>query len=41
MARLLHQQLNGLSDEQYKEQLSRHKEVVKEMLLNYLFPTND
>ena len=41
MARLLNQQLNGLSDEQYKEQLSRHKEVVKEMLLNYLFPTND
>jgi AcrR family transcriptional regulator len=41
MARLLNQQLNGLSHEQYKEQLSRHKEVVKEMLLNYLFPTND
>lgn len=41
MARLLNQQLNGLSDEQYNEQLSKHKEVVKEMLLNYLFPTND
>ncbi len=41
MARLLNQQLNGLSDEQYKVQLSKHKEVVKEMLLNYLFPTND
>jgi len=38
MARLLNQQLNGLSDEQYDLQLIKHKEVVKEMLLNYLFP---
>jgi TetR/AcrR family transcriptional regulator len=41
MARLLNQQMNGLSDEQYIQQLSTHKEVVKEMLLHYLFPTND
>jgi len=41
MARLLHQQLNGLTDVQYNEQLIKHKEVVKEMLLNYLFPKND
>jgi TetR/AcrR family transcriptional regulator len=41
MARLLNQQLNGLSDEQYDLQLIKHKEVVKEMLLNYLFPKND
>jgi AcrR family transcriptional regulator len=41
MARLLNQQMNGLSDEQYVQQLSTHKEVVKEMLLHYLFPTND
>lgn len=41
MARLLNQQLNGLTDVQYDEQLIKHKEVVKEMLLNYLFPKND
>lgn len=41
MARLLNQQLNGLSDEQYELQLIKHREVVKEMLLNYLFPKND
>jgi AcrR family transcriptional regulator len=41
MARLLNQQMNGLSDKQYIQQLSTHKEVVKEMLLHYLFPTND
>jgi AcrR family transcriptional regulator len=41
MARLLNQQMNGLSDEQYSQQLFTHKEVVKEMLLHYLFPTND
>lgn len=41
MARLLNQQLNGLSDEQYDLQLIKHKEVVKEMLLNFLFPKND
>jgi AcrR family transcriptional regulator len=41
MAKLLNQQLNGLSDEQYNLQLIKHKEVVKEMLLNYLFLKND
>lgn len=41
MAKLLNQQLNGLNDEQYDLQLIKHKEVVKEMLLNYLFPKND
>jgi hypothetical protein len=41
MARLLNQQLNGLTDEQYDAQLLNHKEVVKEMLLSYLFPKND
>ncbi|MFM7668038.1 MAG: TetR/AcrR family transcriptional regulator [Bacteroidota bacterium] len=41
MARLLNQQLNGMTDVQYDEQLIKHKEVVKEMLLNYLFPKND
>jgi AcrR family transcriptional regulator len=41
MARLLNQQLNGLTDEQYNQQLLKHKEVVKEMLLNYLFPQKD
>lgn len=41
MARLLNQQLNGLTDEQYETQLLNHKEVVKEMLLSYLFPKND
>lgn len=41
MAKLLNQQLNGLSDEQYNLQLIKHREVVKEMLLNYLFLKND
>ena len=41
MAKLLNQQLNGLSDEQYNLQLIKHKEIVKEMLLNYLFLKND
>ncbi len=41
MAKLLNQQLNGLNDEQYEIHLIKHKEVVKEMLLNYLFPKND
>jgi AcrR family transcriptional regulator len=41
MAKLLNQQLNGLNDEQYEIHLIKHKEVVKEMLLNYLFLKND
>jgi len=41
MAKPLNQQMNGLNDTEYIQQLGRHKEVVKEMLLNYLFPTKD
>lgn len=39
MARLLTQQLHGMTDEQYDTQIIRHKEIIKEMILNYLFPT--
>jgi TetR/AcrR family transcriptional regulator len=41
MAKPLNQQLNGLSDEQYTMCLSKQKEVVKEMLLSYLFLTKE
>ncbi|MBM3451989.1 MAG: TetR/AcrR family transcriptional regulator [Bacteroidetes bacterium] len=41
MARLLNQQLNNLSDEEYSAHLVKYKEVVKEMLLNYLFIQKD
>jgi hypothetical protein len=39
MARLLTQQLHGMTDEQYDTQIIKHKEIIKEMILNYLFPT--
>ena len=38
MARLLTQQLHGMTDEQYDTQIIKHKEIIKEMILNYLFP---
>jgi AcrR family transcriptional regulator len=41
MAKPLNQQMNGLNDNLYTEHLKQYKEVVKEMLLNYLFPTKD
>jgi TetR/AcrR family transcriptional regulator len=39
MARLLTQQLHGMTDDQYDTQIIKHKEIIKEMILNYLFPT--
>jgi TetR/AcrR family transcriptional regulator len=41
MAKPLNQQMNGLNDNLYTEHLKQYKEVVKEMLLNYLFPIKD
>jgi AcrR family transcriptional regulator len=38
MARLLTQQLHGMTDEEYNMQIIKHKEIIKEMILNYLFP---
>jgi hypothetical protein len=38
MARLLTQQLHGMTDAQYDMQIIKHKEIIKEMILNYLFP---
>jgi len=38
MARLLTQQLHGMTHTQYDEQLLIHKEAIKEMIVQYLFP---
>ena len=35
---LLTQQLHGMTDAQYDMQIIKHKEIIKEMILNYLFP---
>jgi AcrR family transcriptional regulator len=39
MARLLTKQLHGMSDAQYDQQIVNHKEIIKEMIIQYLFPT--
>jgi TetR/AcrR family transcriptional regulator len=38
MAKPLIQKMQGISDDEYKLKLSSHKEVVKEMIVSYLFP---